>query len=184
LARARGNHLGLALALGNRANIALEQRDYRRARANLEETLAMARRLRQAPVAANVLVDLGFIELTEFAVDEAAADFAQSLSIWREERVTHTLVWIVEGLAAVALARDKPAVATRLLAATGSLRTEIGFGEGYYKIGDEVRERTLEAARELLGEPAFATAWAEGENLSLEELADAAAEVVPLSSEG
>jgi hypothetical protein len=38
-----------------------------------------------------------------------------------------------------------------------------------------VRERTLKGARELLGEAAFATAWADGENSSLEELADAAA---------
>jgi hypothetical protein len=113
--------------------------------------------------------------LAETAVEEAAAQFNASLSICRAERVTHTLVWAVEGLAAVALARDAPGVATRLLAATGSLRAEIGFAEGYYAIGDEVRERTLEDARELLGETAFATAWADGENLSLEELADAAA---------
>ena len=74
----------------------------------------------------------------------------------------------------VALARDAPAVATRLLAATGSLRTEIGFAEGYYSIGDEVRERTLKDARELLGDAAFATAWTDGDNLSLEELAEEA----------
>jgi hypothetical protein len=121
------------------------------------------------------LVDLGFMALAETAVEEAAAQFNASLSICRAERVTHTLVWAVEGLAAVALARDAPGVATRLLAATGSLRAEIGVAEGYYAIGDEVRERTLEDARELLGETAFATAWADGENLSLEELADAAA---------
>ena len=108
-------------------------------------------------------------------MEEAAERFHESLSICRAERVTHTLVWAVEGLAAVALVRNEPAVATRLLAATGSLRTEIGFAEEYYAIGNEVRERTLEAGRELLGEPAFAAAWAGGENLSLEELADAAA---------
>jgi hypothetical protein len=61
------------------------------------------------------------------------------------------------------------------VAATGSLRTEIGFAEGYYAIGDEVRERTLEGARELLGEDALATAWADGENSSVEELGDEAA---------
>jgi hypothetical protein len=57
---------------------------------------------------------------------------------------------------------------------TGSLRIEFDFAEGYYAIGDEVREQTLNAALELLGEEALATAWADGENLSLEELADAA----------
>jgi hypothetical protein len=38
-----------------------------------------------------------------------------------------------------------------------------------------VRERTLEGARELLGEDALATAWADGENSSVEELGDEAA---------
>jgi hypothetical protein len=66
-------------------------------------------------------------------------------------------------------------VATRLLAATGSLRTEFGFVEGYYAIGDEVREQTLEAAREKLGEAEFADALAEGRELSIDEAADAAA---------
>ena len=84
----------------------------------------------------------------ETAVEEAAAQFQASFSICRAERATHTLVWAVEGLAAVALARDEPAVATRLLAATGSLRTEIGFAERYYTIGNEVRDRTLESARQ------------------------------------
>jgi hypothetical protein len=108
-------------------------------------------------------------------VEEAAAKFHASLSICRVERVTHTLVWAVEGLAAVALARDEPAVATRLLAATDSLRTEFGFAEGYYAIGDEVREQTLEAAREKLGEAEFAEALADGRELSIDEAADAAA---------
>jgi len=178
MTRASGNDLGLAIVLGNIANQALEDRDFRRARAHLEEMVAITRRLGQAPLLANALVDIGFIELAESAVDEAAASFAASLAIYRTERVTHTLVWIVEGLAAVALARSAPAVATRLLAATGSLRTEIGFAEGYYSIGDEVRERTLKDAHELLGDAAFATASAAGENLSLEELADEAALVV------
>jgi predicted ATPase/class 3 adenylate cyclase len=176
LARVTGNDLALAMALSGLGNQALEAGDLFRARTHLEEVAAIGRRLRQEPLLANALVDLGFVALTKTgAVEEAAAKFHESLSICRAERVTHTLVWAVEGLAAIALARDAPAVATRLLAATGSLRTEIGFAEGYYAIGDEVRERTLEGARELLGEDAFATAWADGENSSVEELGDEAA---------
>jgi predicted ATPase len=175
LARVTGNDLALAIALSGFGNQALEAGDLPRARARLEEVAAIGRRLGQEPLLANALVDLGFVALAETAVEEAAAKFHESLSICRAERVTHTLVWAVEGLAAVALARDAPGIATRLLAATGSLRTEIGFAQGYYAVGDEVRERTLKSARELLDEAAFATAWADGENSSLEELADAAA---------
>jgi predicted ATPase/class 3 adenylate cyclase len=176
LARVTGNDLALAMALSGLGNQALEAGDLFRARKHLEEVAAIGRRLRQEPLLANALVDLGFVALAETgAVEDAAAKFHESLSICRAERVTHTLVWAVEGLAAIALVRNAPAVATRLLAATGSLRTEIGFAEGYYAIGDEVRERTLESARELLGEEAFATAWTDGENSSVEELGDEAA---------
>jgi predicted ATPase len=175
LSRASGSDEGLTLVLNCMANLALDQRDFPRARAYLEETVEMTRRLHLMPFLANALEDLGFVELAESAVDEAAARFAESLSICRAEHATQVLVWAVEGLAAVALAREAPAVATRLLAATGPLKTEMHIPEGYYKIGDETRERTLIAARELLGDADFAAAWAEGENLSLEELADAAA---------
>ncbi len=175
LARVAGNDFLLATALGGLGNQALEARNLSRARVHLEEAAAIARRRRQEPLLANTLVDLGFVALEEAALGEAAAKFHASLSICRVERVTHTLVWAVEGLAAVALARDEPAVATRLLAATDSLRTEFGFAEGYYAIGDEVRERTLEGAREKLGEAEFADALAEGRELSIDEAADAAA---------
>jgi tetratricopeptide (TPR) repeat protein len=175
LARVAGNDLALAVALGGVGNQALEAHDLARARRYLEEVATIGRRLRQGPLLANALVDLGFVALTETEVESAAEKFHASLAICRAERITHTLVWAVEGLAAVALAREAPAVATRLLAATGSLRTEIGFADGYYAIGDEVREHALERARELLGEVAFATVWADAANLSLEELADEAA---------
>jgi predicted ATPase/class 3 adenylate cyclase len=175
LARAAGNELLLATALSGLGNQELEARNLSRARVHLEEVAAIARRRRQEPLLANTLVDLGFVALEEAAVEEAAAQFQASLSICRAARATHTLVWAVEGLAAVALAGDGPALATRLLAATGSLRAEIGFAEEYYTIGNDVRERTLEAAREKLGEAEFAAALAEGQALSIDEAADAAA---------
>ena len=81
----------------------------------------------------------------------------------------------MEGLATLALERAKPVEATRLLAATTRPRAELGFAADFYPIGDETRERTLDAARAKLGEAAFAAAWAEGEALSLEAAAEQAA---------
>ena len=68
-----------------------------------------------------------------------------------------------------------PAEATRLLGATSRPRAELAFGENYYAIAGEARRRTLDAARVKLGEAAFAAALAEGEALSLDDAADAAA---------
>jgi hypothetical protein len=81
---------------------------------------------------------------------------------------------VVEGLAAVALERGSPVVAATLLAATTQPRAELGIGADFYPIGEEVRDRTRDAARASLGEEAFATAWAEGA-LSLEAAAEKAA---------
>jgi hypothetical protein len=106
-------------------------------------------------------------------LDEAAASFRESLPICRTKRIAHTPIWVLEGIAAIALARGTPTLAVRLLAATDLAKAEQGFAEGYYPIADEVRVRTLEAARENLGEAAFDAAWAEGRRLSIKEAANA-----------
>jgi hypothetical protein len=81
----------------------------------------------------------------------------------------------VEGLASLALERDMPTEGISLLAATSRPRAELAFGENYFLLADELRAHTLDTARAKLGETAFAVAWAEGEALSVEDAADAAA---------
>ena len=85
------------------------------------------------------------------------------------------MICVVEGLAAVALERDAPAEAARLLAAMTRPRGELAFAADFEPVEDELRERTLEAARGTLGEAAFAAAWGEGEDLTLEAAAERAA---------
>jgi len=167
-ARAAGNEHSFALILNNLGNLALEEGDLTRARTCFEESAAINRRLRQKYPLANNLVDLGFVALADARVEEAAEAFRESLGICRAERFADLLVWLVEGLAAVALERGAQIEATCLLAATPRLRAELAFGADFYPIGEEVRGRTLDAARAKLGEAAFAAAWAEGETLSLE----------------
>jgi hypothetical protein len=108
-------------------------------------------------------------------VDEAAARFRESLTLSRAERFTSVVVGAVEGLASIALRRDAPAEATRLLAATTRPRAELAFGENFFSIGEEARAQTLDSAQAKLGETPFATALAEGQALSIEDAADAAA---------
>jgi len=129
----------------------------------------------QLVLLANDLVDLGFVALAEARVEDAAEAFRESLGICRAGRFFENLVWAVEGLATLALERAKPIEATRLLAATTRPRAELGLPADFYTIGEELRERTLEATRAKLSEDAFAAAWAEGEALSLEAAAEQAA---------
>jgi predicted ATPase len=174
-ARAAGHEYAVTVVLNNLGNRALVDRDFTRARDYFEESAAMNRQLGQQLLLANNLVDLGFVALAEARFEEAAAAFHESLSICLIERSVDLLIWVVEGLAAVAIERDAPVDAARLLAATTRPRAELGLVASYYPIGEELRDRTLDTARARLGEEAFAAASAEGEILSLEEAAGRAA---------
>jgi predicted ATPase len=174
-ARAAGHEPAVTIVLNNLGNRALVDRDFTRARDYFEESAAMNRELGQELLLANNLVDLGFVALAEARFEEATAAFRESLGICLVERSVDLLVWVVEGLAAVALERGAPVDAARFLAATSRPRAELGFAASYYPIGEELRDRTRDAARARLGEEAFAAAWAEGETLSLEEAAEQAA---------
>ena len=127
---------------------------------------------------ANSLVDLGFAALAENRGEAAATAFRESLSLVRTtERSRPGLIWAVEGLASVSFDRGRAAEAVRLHAATTRLRAELRIPADYFLIGQEIRERTLQGAREQLGEAAFVAAWEEGEGLSLEEAGEAASRI-------
>ncbi len=175
LARASDNERSLAVSLHNIGVTALHAGDLTRSRSRLEESIAVFRRLNDRTNVASGLCDLGFLALAEHRSDEAAAALRESLCVARAERFAPCVMYAVEGLASVALARAEPAEATRLLAATSRPRTELDFGENWYPIANEARSRTFEAARVELGEPAFAAAHAAGVTLSIEDAADAAA---------
>jgi predicted ATPase len=174
-ARADGDDVTLGIVLNNLGNVALARRDLEAARAYIEESAALNRGLGH-PNLANDLVDLGFIALAENRSDAAASAFRESLSLGRSEQ-SSDILFTVEGLAALSLDRGDALEAVRLLAATTRPRAELGFGSDYYTIGEEMREQTMQSAREQLGEDAFAAAWAEGEQLSLQEAGEAASRI-------
>jgi predicted ATPase len=176
-ARADGNDIVSARVLGNLGNTALNERDLVSARAYIEEGAAINRRLGQLRSTANDLIDLGFIALAENRRDAAATALRESLALSRAERIAASLLMAVEGLAALSLDRGDAVEAVRLLAATTRPRAELGIATDFYPIGQEMRERTLQAARERLGEAAFAAAWEEGEGLTLEEAGQAASRI-------
>jgi len=176
-ARADGDDIMLVIGLGNLGNLALTEGELVSARAYIEECVALSRRLGQQRRTANGLVDLGFISLEESRQDAATTAFRESLALARAKGLADLLLWPVEGLAALSVDCGETEGAVRLLAATTRSRAELGFASGFYPIGDEMRERTLQTARKHLGEAAFAAAWEEGEGLTLAEAAEAASQV-------
>jgi predicted ATPase/class 3 adenylate cyclase len=184
VARAEGDEHSLASILNNLGNFALDEHDFGTAKPYLEESAAMNRKLGRKQALANNFLDLGFVALAEDRVDEARAAFGEGLAISRPERIADSVMWAIEGVAAVALERSSPAEATRLLATTTRTRAELGFADDFYVIGDDRRAQTLESARAQLGEAQFEAAWAEGEALSLDEAAEQAADSLQSTAEG
>ena len=173
MARAAGDERSLAVIAHNLGGVALDQRDFTGARTSFEESVAISRRLRSKALLANSLSCLGVVALAEARVEEATAAFRESLAICRAERLAATLIRVVDGLAAVALERGATIEATRLLAATTRPRAQLGFAADLSI--EDVRERTLNAARAKLSEAAYTAAWVEGEALSIEAAAEKAA---------
>jgi hypothetical protein len=81
------------------------------------------------------------------------------------------------GVGATMCRRD-PALATRLLACSDAAGAELGAWDDEFEGG--VRRDTLETARELLGDAAFAAAYREGQALALD---DAVARVLAASTD-
>jgi len=176
-ARAEGDDIALAITLNNLGNSTLAERDFVSARRYIEEAAALHRRLGQQRRLGNDLVDLGFIALAENRGEAAETSLRESVLLLLTERSMDVLLWAVEGLATLSLDRGDAAQAVRLLAATTRPRAEIGIAPGYYPIGEEMRERTLQRAREQLGDAAFNAAWEEGLELSLEEAGESASRI-------
>jgi len=178
-ARADGDDLISAVVLSNLGNLAFNDRELASARAYIEQSAALDRRLGQQGNLANDLIDLGFIALAENRREDAADALRESLALCRAERILNTniLLWALGGLAVLSLDFGDPVQAVRLLAATSRPRAELGVASDSYPIGEEMRERTLRDAREQLGDEAFAAAWEEGEGLSLDEAGEAASRI-------
>src|SRR5262245_1129018 len=183
-ARAQGDERSLAAIYNNLGNFALDDQDVVTARHYMEESAALHRKLERKRALANNLLDLGFVALAEARFDEARNLFEESLAICGTERLADSLMWSIEGVAALALERSSPDVAARLLASTTQPRAELGFGDDFYMIGNDRRAQTLASARAALGEARFEAAWAGGEALSPDEAAEQAADSLRGATEG
>ncbi len=163
LRRARGVERGAAQVLTTLAQVALHRRAVPGARAMLTEALATLRRLDDRWGEAMALALLGHVELV-------AGDLARARSCLGEAAARYAalgnllyLPWCLEGLAGVAVARDRAADAARLCGARQALLERLGPGlppadpAGY--------AHTLAAARAALGDVAFAAAYEAGQVL-------------------
>jgi predicted ATPase/DNA-binding CsgD family transcriptional regulator len=163
LLRQVGDRDALMWGLRVSARVAMRRGDRARARAELDEAAALSRELSWLPVRHDAML------LAQ--LDRETGDFAAAMARFRDliAEVGGALnpaavVLALAGVAGLALAWGEPRAAARLFGATRGHRAFLGSAAASVAVDED-----LAAARAALGEEAFATAWAEGERLRLDE---------------
>jgi predicted ATPase len=163
-----GNKGGIANSLMNLGLVALGQDDYAAARTLFEEGLALSRELRDK---LKIAISLGNIGIVAHAQGDYAAAhtlFEEGLALCRELGDKLGVAYSLEGLAAVALVQEQPARAPLLWGAAEALREALGTPHTPNDLG--LYEENVAEARATMGEEAFATAWAAGRAMPLEQI--------------
>jgi tetratricopeptide (TPR) repeat protein len=155
----------IAAALSNMGDLARRRGDYTRARPLLEESLALRRRHGNTFGAAVVLADLADLLRAQGDEEQAVALYRESLTLYGAPGFTRvrTVAQCLEGIAHIAAARGQPDRAARLAGAAAALRHLNGTPLEPDQRADY--EWTVQAARAALGDAAFASAWAQGQEL-------------------
>jgi predicted ATPase/DNA-binding SARP family transcriptional activator len=162
------------------ARLALGRDDTEQARTLLHDALAAEQRKdAQAAEHRRGTLSHGLLSLTELAFlavyegDDAGALslFQKSITLLQQLRIFVFLPDCLLGLAIVAAAQGREGRAARLLGAAHGLRDVFGPPSRTQPTAwqRDRAERALTSVRERLGEERFATAWAEGEALSIEQ---------------
>jgi non-specific serine/threonine protein kinase len=165
--KAIGDPLHIAITLHNLGNVAMKQGDYKRARTFHEESLAIKRELGDKLGIGYTLHSLGEAAFQLREYDAASTYFAESLSIRHALGDKRSVALSLEAFAMLAIAQWQPERAAQLTGAAEALRESIGAPLA--PAGRADYDHTVAAAREGLGEKAFASVWAEGRTMTLEQ---------------
>jgi predicted ATPase/class 3 adenylate cyclase len=145
---------------------ALEQHDFARARAALEEYLAEGSGKTPSGIA-SAHDSLGLVALYEGDREDAALRFRQALALAREAGAKRTMAAAVYGLAAVSAIDGAVERAARLWRAADAIRQSTGSPLSTQE--KFIVERYLESARATLGGDVHRSALAGGDSMTLDE---------------
>ncbi len=170
LRRAIGDKLGMVHTLGQLGLVFYRQGDYARAARVCEQSVTLGRESGYEVGLAYVLLFLGRALRHEGNYSRARALLGESLTLGRELGDNRAMAWCLDAWADLACAEDQTTTAdraARLFGAAEVLREAIGISTDLFDRAEY--ERDLATARGRLDEAAFATAWAEGRAMTLEQ---------------
>jgi predicted ATPase len=158
---------GLARPLTRLGKMACKAGDYATARVLLEKSLALWRQVGERLHLAYVLDGLAEVALMQGDYRQAIAHLVEILAICQEFGLSHGIAQTFEQLARVAAGQAQLERAARLWGAAQAQRQIIGAS---IPLGERLGyARAVATARAQLSEAAFAAAWAEGRDMTLEQ---------------
>jgi DNA-binding CsgD family transcriptional regulator len=131
----------------------------------LQDGLRLARAAGHTVGIMHALGDLGDLARDHGEHAEALALYAEALDLGRKHPSTRVVVEVLEGVAVVTVAIGRAERGARMLGAAEALRDRMGLR---LRVGanQPALEQAVAAVRAVLGEAAFAAAWAAGRKLS------------------
>jgi predicted ATPase/DNA-binding CsgD family transcriptional regulator len=170
LFRALGDKAGIAWTFETLGEVAEDEEEYGKAATFYQESLALYREVEDKEGIALMARHLGRIARIQGDYGRAVALCDESLRLYKELGNKLGIAQALEGMAALRAAYGQSEPATRLWAAAETLREEIGAP--LENIERAKHEPFISAVRKALGEETFATVWAEGRELTPEQVLD------------
>lgn len=177
--RAVGDQWGVAISLNFLGDLSTAAGEPAEAQANLTEALALSQQSEDQLGAARSLASLGHAALAQGNLPLARRYYEQCLSAAGEVGYRLLMAQCVAGLASIAAKDGQAARATRLFGAAAAVLDALDTADGTLASTGIDTSRGLAGARAALGEEQFATTWAEGQAMSLEQATAHALEPEP-----
>jgi predicted ATPase/DNA-binding SARP family transcriptional activator len=162
-----GDRAGIADLLSGLGVVAFDRGDYATARQLHEESLRIRRELGQSWGICFALCHLTTVAVELGEYDMARTLGTESFAVLSNYGEPAGIAWCLDGFGIMASRTGKPERGAQLMASASRIRNEIGVT---VPPGERARyEQGLSAAREPLGEDAFAVAWADGLALTTDQ---------------
>ncbi|MDQ3250064.1 MAG: tetratricopeptide repeat protein [Chloroflexota bacterium] len=166
--RELGDIAGVIQVLLSQANLARQQGDYDLAERCTLETYPLLNQIGDTVGRRYTLTGLGRVALRRHQFSQAARLFRDSLQISVQLKDRRAIAAVLECLAAAIAGLGNSTLATNLFGKAQSLREETGSPN--HIDGQIEYERDVALAQAQLDETQFATAWAAGRRLALEQV--------------
>lgn len=160
---------GLAVALTGLGRIVGREGRYSAARSYLEESLNLSQALKDPWSAATSLYLLGEMARLQQSLQEAMARYTQSLSLNQTVGDRAMIGFTIHNVGKVAYLQDQYHRAAQLFGTAQILREDSTNTTSWSLTDQDQCEQDINDLRTVMGEEAFAAAWAEGQAMSADE---------------